>query len=582
MSVLLIHPEDNPDSGSWRDLHCDRVIDLGLSGKNSYARWSRNFGCPVNGLTYLHRGMSEIRRVRDLLAAGRGRLVDSQGLDWWEILSICLTEQLEAVVLLQRLAETLAGDEVYISRPGFHEQVLQKLLRGRLKILSSGRNSRRSAGITHYLRAARKLSVSQIVDVLCDKYDPGYWLRSHIPHSRRASQVPVVLIPTAYVNVSRTGIAYAETLPQQNFLLVSTRRSGWMKDLPPNVASAWLSSYAVVRNRSAEAAEIESRWSALLKELIAIPELKLLHDLGVFARFPKELRHGLEVRDAWLNVFDREPVRSVLCADDSNPYTRTPLLLARQRGLPAVACHHGALDGYYALKQTYGDVILAKGKMERDYLVQCCRAPTEKVEIGAPARLSRSQHKQWNREVLRSQILFISEGYEVGNARAEEFYRDVLPPLADLALSRGRRLIVKLHPSESRSERTNMVKRVLSAQQLKVTQIVSGPLTDALLDETWFAVTVLSTVATECAMRGIPCFLCKWLEYSFYGYIDQFIRFGAGIGLNDPSEISKIPQRLEKYEADPGVSENLWQPVEAERLNDMLSLSPRVFSKVSA
>lgn len=127
-----------------------------------------------------------------------------------------------------------------------------------------------------------------------------------------------------------------------------------------------------------------------------------------------------------------------------------------------------------------------------------------------------------------------------------------------------------------------MVARVLSSQQMAVTQVVTGPLTDALLDAAWFAVTVFSTVATECAMRGIPCFLCKWLEYSFYGYIDQFVRFGAGIGLNDPSEISKIPQRLEEYEADPGVSTNLWQPVEAERLNDLLSSFSRVFNKASA
>lgn len=581
MKVLLIHPEDNSDSGSWRDLHWDWVIDLGLSGKNSYTHWNRHFGCPVNGLTSLRRGMNETGRVRDLFAAGRGRLVDSYGLDWWEILSICLTDQLETVIPLQRLAETVSGDEVYVSRPGFHATVLQNLLRGRLHTFPS-RHGNRKSGIMHYIRVARKLSVSQIADVVCDKYDPGYRLRAHVSRSRRASEVPVVLIPTAYVNVSRTGIAYAGTVPQQNFLLVATRRSGWMKNLPSNVAAAWLSSYAVVRDRSAEAADIALRWRALLRDLIELKEFKMLSDLGCFARFSKDLLHGLEVRDAWLNVFDHERVQSVLCADDSNPYTRIPMLLARERRLPSVACHHGALDGYYALKCTYGDVILAKGKMEQDYLVQRCRVPADKVEIGAPSPVELSVRKQWSRDALRSQILFVSEGYEVGNARAREFYRDVLPPLADLALSTGRQLIVKLHPSESRSERMSMVARVLSSQQMAVTQVVTGPLTDALLDAAWFAVTVFSTVATECAMRGIPCFLCKWLEYSFYGYIDQFVRFGAGIGLNDPSEISKIPQRLEEYEADPGVSTNLWQPVEAERLNDLLSSFSRVFNKASA
>ncbi len=580
MSVLLVDPLDAPDSrpdeSSW-----NRIVDLGLAGVGTYRRWADQFRCPVSTLNSLRKGFDDVWRIRNLFAAGRGRLLDSRGLDWWEILSIRLTEQLETVILLQRLVETVSGDEIYVSRPGFHAAVMQNLLHKRLHVFPSRRSHRRS-GLIHYIRAARKLSVSQIVDVLCDKYDPGYRLRAHIPHSRRASEAPVVLLPTAYVNVSRTGVAYAGTLPQQNFLLVATRRSGWLKTLPSNVAAAWLSSYAVARDRSAEAAEIALRWRALSRDLIEFKEFKILNDLGCFAQFPRELRHGLEVRDAWGNVFDREPVQAVLCADDSNPYTGIPLLLARERGLPSVACHHGALDGYYAFKSGWADVILAKGKMEQDYLVQSCRVAGETVEIGAPATLMPSQRSQWSHDLSRSQILFISEGYEVGDARAEEFYRDVLPPLADLALSTGRGLIVKLHPTESRGERMKMVARILSSRQMKVTQVIAGPLTGALLDATWFAVTVLSTVATECAMRGIPCFLCKWLEYWSYGYIDQFVRFGVGISLSDPSEIKKIPQRLEEYEADPGVSANLWQPVEAERLNELLNCSPKVFSKVPA
>ncbi len=581
MSVLLVDPLDAPDLAKCEGSPWDRIVDLGLAGQSTYERWVHEFHCPVYTLNSLRKDFDDFWHIRRLFEAGRGRLVDSHGLDWWEMLSICLTEQLETVILLQRLAETVSDNEIYVSRPGFHAGMMQNLLPERVHIYPLRRNQRRT-GIVHCIRAARQLSVSQIADVICDKYDPGYRLRAHIPHSRRASEAPVVLLPTAYINVSRTGIAYASALPQQKFLLVSTRRSGWLKTLPSNVAGAWLSFYAVVRNRSAEAADLEFRWRQLLRDLIELREFKLLDDLGCFAEFPQQLRYGLEVRDAWRNVFDREPVQAVLCADDSNPYTRIPMLLARERGLPSVACHHGALDGYYALKSTYGDVILAKGKMEQDYLVQRCRVPADKVEIGAPARHSPTKRKQWRRDAFRSQILFISEGYEVGNARAEAFYRDILPALADLALLSGRKLIVKLHPSESRRERTNLVKRVLPPHQLKVARIVSGPLTDALLDETWFAVAVLSTVATECAMRGIPCFLCKWLEYSFYGYIGQFVRFGAGITLKDPNEISKIPQYLETFEADPGVSENLWQPVEAERLSDMLSLSPKIFSKVSA
>ena len=44
-----------------------------------------------------------------------------------------------------------------------------------------------------------------------------------------------------------------------------------------------------------------------------------------------------------------------------------------------------------------------------------------------------------------------------------------------------------------------------------------------MLNKTWFGVTILSTVVVECALRGIPCFLCAWLESWPYGYIDQFV-----------------------------------------------------------
>jgi hypothetical protein len=134
----------------------------------------------------------------------------------------------------------------------------------------------------------------------------------------------VVLLPTAYINVSRTGVAYANTFPEEDFLLVATRRSGWVKDPPRNVATAWLSSYAAVHGESAEYGDLESRWRSLLNEMAGGAEFEILDRLGYLNDFPRRFRHGLEVRDAWLNVLDHEPVQGVLCADDSNPYTRIP------------------------------------------------------------------------------------------------------------------------------------------------------------------------------------------------------------------------------------------------------------------
>jgi len=207
---------------------------------------------------------------------------------------------------------------------------------------------------------------------------------------------------------------------------------------------------------------MEGRLAALLNGLEPMPEFEILQRLGHFASFPPRLRHGFEVRDAWRNVLDREPVKAVLCADDSNPYTRIPLLLARERGLVSIACHHGALDARYLFKHSYGGVIWVKGKMEEDYLVRRCRVPAERVEIAAPSvEAISTAREQVRHHGGRPYVLFISEMYEVNGGRGEGFYRDLLPPLVEMARASGKRVVMKLHPAESKRERTSMLRRVL-------------------------------------------------------------------------------------------------------------------------
>lgn len=584
MKILLIHPEDDPEKGPWTSLRWDRIVDFGRGGENSYIRWRRQFGCPVTTLDSLRNGFDDCRRIRAVLGLGCGQLTDEYGLDWWEIMSILLTEELEALILLQRFLRTVgSSDELYVSRPGLHSSLLRCVVGGGVRVFPLRRSAKKS-GLAHYLRVFTRLSAPQMVDVFWDKYDAGYQLRGRLARKRQPSCRPVVLLPTAYVNVSRTGIAYANTFLQENFLLVATRQSGWLGNLPRNVTGAWLSSYASLRDRSGENADMESRWQCLLKALEGIAEFKILKQLGYLDGFPRRFRNGFQVRDAWRNVLDTEPVEAVLCADDSNPYTRIPLLLASARGLPNIACHHGALDGRYVFKRSYGDVIWAKGKMEADYLVRRCGVPAEKVEIAAPALpasyVDRSSQQTFQPDIFRPNILFISEALEGSGVRSEEVYRDILPPLADLALRTGRKLIVKLHPAESKSEKTVMVKRILSSQQRSVAQIVSGPLTEDLLATAWFGITILSTVAVECAMRRIPCFFCCWLESSPYGYVEQFMRFGVGIGLNGPGEIEKIPHYLEHH-ANVNVFDHCWRSAEPGRLRELIAASQMQCSSVA-
>jgi hypothetical protein len=572
MKILLIHPEDDPERGPWTNLPWDRIIDLGQGGENSYAGWNRRFGCPVTTLDSLRNGIDDFRQIRDILGLGCGRLLDEHGLDWWEIMSILLTEEVEALILLQRFARTIgSADEVHFSRPGLHASLLQCLLGAHTKVCSLQTKTRKS-GLRHYARVCAKLSAPQLVDVFWDKYDAGYQLRGRFAGKRPPSTRPVVLLPTAYINVSRTDIAYANTFPQENFLLVATRQSGWLGNLPRNVAGAWLSSYASLRARSDENSHMAARWRSFLKALEGVAEFDILKQLGFLDGFPQRFRNGFEVRDAWRNVLDSEPVEGVLCADDSNPYTRIPLLLASARGLPNIACHHGALDGRYVFKRTYGDVIWVKGKMEEDYLVRRCGVPAARIEIAAPALPLESRSKLSLPPNFQKHILFISEPYEAKGGRAEEFYRDILPPLAEVALRSGRELLVKLHPAESKAQRAEMLARILSPLQRASAHLVSGPLTEDLIADAWFGITILSTVASECAIRGIPCFFCTWLESHSYGYIEQFIRFGVGVGLNRPREIEDIPKYLEQH-ASAGVFDHFWRSVAPQRLRQLMAAS---------
>lgn len=569
MRILLIHPEDSAERGDWIGQNWDRVIDLGRAGPNTYRRWSQLFGCAAAPLETLKREDFQVIRAR--LEKGLGVVVDREGLDWWELNSMIFHQQMETVLALRKFAEGLgAEDRLFVTRPGFYADALRLLVGDRLNCFSGpAREGRRV--LSHYLQIWSKFPLPQIVEILGDKYDPSYTVRRRFVPKKWPCRRPVVLLPSAYGNVSRTGIAYANTVPETDFLLVTTRRSGRVINAPANIMTAELASYASPRKLiQAEYKLLREKWRQLRLNLQTVLEFDLLDRLGFLDSFPQLLRQGLGIRDAWLGVLQQEPVNAVLCADDTNPYTHIPLLLARVRGIPAIVCHHGALDGRHLFKRNHADLILAKGRMEEDYLVRICGVARDSVEVGAPARKSPSLIVRDADASAASTIVFFSEPYEIFGGRAGEFYRDVLPPLADVAAKNSRSLLIKLHPAESRRDRERLVKKILPIPQQDSVRIVSGPLTDDLLGDAWFGVTILSTVAMECALAGIPCFLCEWLDYGPYGYVEQLSRFRAGQILRSAAEIREIPRVLGRN-ARLEVGRDLWEPIEHERLQGLLS-----------
>jgi hypothetical protein len=570
LKILLVHPEDSPCAGPWAGEKWDLVVDLGKASAFTRAAWQERLDCSILQVDKLRRGTQDFDSIRQIQHAGHNHIVDELGLDWWDLISVFIYTALEEAVLLGRLTPQLdAAAELYATRLGWPASGVAFLLKRPLRTLPGASHS---SQFHHYRDVLRRFSLGQLAEIFLDKYDPRYRWRAPFAARRgslRGPQGPFVLLPSAYTNVSRMALAYATMLPEQAFLLVATRRSGTHFDAAPNVVCSSLAAYASGPEPQAEYLEILGKWRNLEQSLALSPELDLLIRAGLLETFPNHFRDGLAIRNAWRNVLSQEQVVAVMCGDDSNPYTRLPVLLARQQGIPTLDFHHGALDGRFLIKELSSDLYLAKGEMERDYLLRICGLPAERVVVAGPARLP-TIPPQERRNGEGSMILFFSEPYESAGWRAEEIYRELLPPLVRVAHDFGRRLVLKLHPFESRHERMTLLAKVLPPAEAARVEVVEGPFTPQLVRQAWFALTVESTTVIDCSLLNVPCFLCEWLNSSPFGYTCQYARFGVGRVLKSPEQLNELP-RLLTEPAIPLSEDCLVKPMDPEWLREIIS-----------
>jgi hypothetical protein len=223
------------------------------------------------------------------------------------------------------------------------------------------------------------------------------------------------------------------------------------------------------------------------------------------------------------------------------------------------------MDGRYLFRDVAADRILAKGRMEHDYLVNVCRVLDEKVIIAAPHGPAAGRSAQ---RVSAKTVVFFSEPYEASLCRTKEVYAAVLPKLAEVALASGCDLVLKLHPFESCRERQRLLNEILTTDQRARIQVVTGPLTTALLQQTRFGVTVSSTASLDCALEGVPAFLCTWFDRYGYGYARQLAKFDVAVELHDAEEIRRIPELLKSFRR--ASREDLWQDTEPKLLRELL------------
>jgi len=566
MRVFLLHPDDD-FQGSWTRQQWDSVVDLGRAPKSFYDAQSVELGCPVLSIFDLAVEVDDLQVWRRLLEPGMGRVVDRFGIDWWDVISLLLQPELQEVQLALRLADKLHGCRALVaSRPSLTADVLRLASGTPVQVLSYGLRKRLLHIIRRRSAAAMNLGSVQLLQVVYDKYDPHYRWRRKLAASPAKLSEPVVLLPSAYSNVTKTALGYAKVLPEQRFLLVLARDSGAVSAVPPNVQTERLAGFATKCDRR-ELHTLEARWNRMEQAFQEHPRFRLPVQIGILKKGLDWLRWGLVVRDAWLRVFETRSVAGCLSADDSNPYTRIPLLLAEQREIPAIACHHGALDCRMAFKNPRFSKYLAKGEMERDYLERICGIDAARIRIGAAAP-PHERASVWSERA--PWITFFSEPYEADFWRVETIYREVLPRLCAVARRLDKTVMLKLHPFESARQRRRLVARILSGDDRELVSVTDTPLSREIFQKTWCAVTVESSVAFDCASVGIPAFLCGWLRHAYAGYAPQYVRFSVGRMLEFPDDLLRIPDMLRAVMPDSDTARRLVQAISPEALSEVL------------
>jgi hypothetical protein len=224
MRVLLLQPEDVPESGPWSQQHWDLIVDLGKSSDFSAEKWARQCGCPVLRTDSFRHGVTDGKRVREILSAGRGRVMDEQGIDWWELITPLLVPPALTLLALQAAAKNIdSRAELWATRPGGVIGMLEAVLDRKVQDFGSKGGKRFVARAVRYAGLLRRFRPAQIKEIVLDKYDPGYRWRSRFAARQESRGEPVILLPSAYENVSRMAAAFARFLPKQSFLLVATR-----------------------------------------------------------------------------------------------------------------------------------------------------------------------------------------------------------------------------------------------------------------------------------------------------------------------------------------------------------------------
>src|ERR1700683_148845 len=156
MRVLLLHPNDSPRRGPWASQCWDLVVDLAKSAQFSADVWQEQMHCSVLRSESFREGAEDVEAVRKAISSGKNYLLDEEGIDWWELISLQFVPDLLTLLPLGRLAvEIGSSDELWATREGWPVSALAILLDRPIRSFESSALGRPAARVRHYAGLSR-------------------------------------------------------------------------------------------------------------------------------------------------------------------------------------------------------------------------------------------------------------------------------------------------------------------------------------------------------------------------------------------------------------------------------------------
>src|ERR1700680_1815491 len=162
MKVLFLHPKDRANEGPWQKIRWDWIVDLGWSGHWANADLAGSLRCRVFSVRHILDHKQHLACLREQFRPGSGKLIDKEGVDWWDTFFPLPYGRIEEILL----ASTLAGQiprraEKAPTRPHFMIRALSALLRREIKTFPD----RHETLFARYFKAGSNLRPFQFVEI---------------------------------------------------------------------------------------------------------------------------------------------------------------------------------------------------------------------------------------------------------------------------------------------------------------------------------------------------------------------------------------------------------------------------------